>query len=92
MSKDNKLAGAAKSPRFKVESGVPVPPPRYQAGLYPFLDMLPGQSFLVPTTGVLDVKRMAARVGSAARKFGKDNKCRFIVRTVENGIRCWRYE
>lgn len=81
-----------KPPKFKVESGVPMPAPRCQALQYPFLDMKRGDSFFIACEAN-EGKRLQSRLWAAARSFGKQNHgCKFITRIVDGGVRCWRYE
>lgn len=89
----NSVGGAVKQkPRYRVESGVPMPAPRCPVDVYPFLDMKRGDSFLIPCEEA-KAKRIQSRVWTAARNFGKRNGgCKFITRIVEGGVRCWRYE
>ena len=79
---------------FRIENGVPMPPPRTRANLYPFLDMMPSQSFLVPCKPD-EQKRLASRLSSAAWSFSlkeSKGKFKFVTRRVEGGVRCWRLE
>lgn len=79
---------------FRIENGVPMPPPRARGCPYPFLDMMPSQSFLVACKPD-EQKRVAARLSSASRTFSlkeSKGKFRYVTRRVEGGVRCWRLE
>lgn len=75
--------------RFKIESGVAIPPTRSaMATKYPFNRMKKGDSIRVPIA-------LARRADHAARRFGKLCKPRewkFTIRKIEQGaaVRIWR--
>lgn len=71
------------SDEFKVEKGVPLPPPR---AIYPWSEMEVGDSFFVDDPRMRDLVRRAA--AWERRRSGK----RFTVRKVRGGLRVWRFE
>jgi hypothetical protein len=76
---------------FKVESGIPLPPPPRSGGAnckYPWMEMNVGDSFFVATDGSQRAKQRVAMAASQRRKHGQ----RFAMRSVEGGVRVWRVE
>ncbi len=79
---------------FVLEDGVPIAARRNsgnggrRGSKYPFAQMQPGQSFLVPE----DVKTLTVR--SAVGAFNKRNQadCKFAVRVTPEGTRVWRVQ
>jgi len=69
--------------QFKIEKGVVVP--KGDKTGYPFDKMELQDSFLVP-----DGKR--SRISSLASYYGNRYHKRFLVRTVEGGVRVWRIQ
>ncbi|MAM95713.1 hypothetical protein [Parvibaculum sp.] len=79
---------------FEIEKGIEVPDPQQKIRrTYPFPDMKPGDSFLVPCKPS-ESKQTGKRLGVAARRWScrQPGKPRFAVRQVEGGARCWRIE
>jgi hypothetical protein len=75
----------APSTGLMIEDDVPVPSKRYvRVSKYPFGEMLPGQSCLVPN------KTYSAVIGVLRRHKALGKK--FTVRKLEEGIRVWRDE
>jgi len=71
---------------FEIEHGVPMPKLRNK---YPFEDMAAvGDSFLVPA----DMKIGISTISSAASYAGRRLKVKFITKTVDGGVRVWRFE
>jgi hypothetical protein len=72
---------------FEIRNDIPVPKRvggRAGKSKYPFVQMAPGQSFLVPS----DIKPAAVR--SAAQIFSKNNpEYKFAIRIVSEGMRVW---
>jgi hypothetical protein len=76
---------------IEVETGIPIPPPRHRRRLpspgsrkkYPWLQLEPGDSFLLDTYDIASARAMAANYG---RKFAM----KFCVREMVGGIRIWR--
>lgn len=79
----------AKKPNseFKIDKGVPVPKPRRppRKSKYPIAAMKPGDSFLVPGYTFRNVSSMTSY---AQKRFGG----RYVMRTVDGGVRIWRVE
>ena len=77
---------------IKIEKGVQITPkggggPK---NIYPFKEMVVGDSFFVPF-GTGDKKKVRITVATSASRFAKENPgTMFITRTIENGVRCWR--
>ena len=66
---------------MKVEKNIAIPE------VFPFSQMQPGDSFLIPA----NVKRTTASV--AAKRYGKKHNVKFVSRKMDNGaIRIWRVE
>ncbi len=76
---------------YEVEQQVPIPPctrgGRSRQSRFPFAQMQPGDSFLVPREETT-AKRLATNAACYAKKWTKGWK--FCVRTLPEGIRCWR--
>ena len=78
--------------QYGIEKGIPAPTDgdyRGKRRLYPLHKMEMGDSFLVPIDDDKDVRKMSNSIlgcGRRSRHLGK----RFVVRTLKNGIRCWR--
>lgn len=86
---------AVGKPRFAIEDSIPVPTAKrgVGAGLYPFDDLKPGQSFFVPATTdkPTPAKSLASTVSSATKRYSETEEKRvFVVRSVEGGARVWR--
>lgn len=73
---------------FKIESGIEVPKTERQSK-YPFDAMEVGHSFFVECDNP-DVRRPSVMTSakSWAKKAGVER--RFVARTVDGGLRCWR--
>lgn len=77
---------------IQIESGIPIPPRAGGTGRpskYPFDQLKPGDSFLVPHhdgNPVVTVRRMAAAVKGAAKRTG----WKFTTRRLSEGLRVWR--
>lgn len=70
-----------------IERNIPIPDPKRggpRQSKYPWSQMKVGESFLFPET----VKKSTA--ASLVYSAGKSRKRKFSIRTVDNGIRCWR--
>jgi len=67
---------------MKIEQGVPIP--KLYLSIYPFAEMVVGDSFLVP---LKERHRAASAVSSFARKHPG---VKFVTRKVAGGIRVWR--
>jgi len=80
---------------FKIERGIPIPPisgqgRRGRPPVYPLGQLRIGESFLIRLPEgdkrALACKRLAA----AACSYGKLHEKKFTIRTVGDGVRCWR--
>jgi hypothetical protein len=79
---------------YEIEKGVALPPvPQSFTRKYPFPDMEPGDSFLIPAKNG-ERQRLRQRIRCAARRFAArrtmPDGVRFTTRAVEGGVRCWR--
>lgn len=68
--------------RIRIERGVPYPAVSGRSFLYPFSQMLVGDSFAVPAGKYASVRVLSAKVAGM----------RFSVRKTKGGYRCWRVE
>ena len=70
---------------YKIESGIPIPGGRRQAHnkKYPWNELDVGQSFFVPGVAANNFASQASRAG---KTYGR----RFVVRSMDGGIRVWR--
>ena len=67
-----------------------VPMPKVKAKLkYPFNEMEVGDSFEIPCTEETK-KDMQVKIASSSGAYGRKNKCKFMTRQTDNGIRVWR--
>lgn len=74
----------ASNGKYEIEDGVPLPPSTRRK--YPFGEMLPGQSVVIPATEAL-------RARNAAHERGRRSSMRFATKTMDDGsIRIWRVE
>lgn len=80
------------SSSYRIEKGIPVNRIARGVIIYPFADMVKGDSFLVPAADDLEYKRVSnslnRQVRMFARMFGAEYE--FTVRRVTGGVRCWR--
>ena len=72
---------------IKIEAGVPMPGDGRRR--YPFHEMEVGDSFFVPHADKSG-RDLSTRVSNAAVKWGKIHDCKFTIRQVDGGARCWR--
>lgn len=81
---------AAINLKLRVQKGIPIPVVKPRGGgagrkpVYPWREMVIGDSFLFPES----VGRAAYAAAIGASRGDK----RFVVRSVEQGFRCWRVE
>lgn len=75
---------------YKIEKGVEMPRPPQ---LYPWADMEPGDSFLVPCVAA-ERGKVGNRIRNAAERFIEVRKLdwKFRYRSVKGGVRIWRTE
>ena len=76
--------------QFKIEKGVPELP--FQRSKYPFADMTPGDSFLIPVPEAAHRHAVQAKAGAACRAWGGRNGGKYVSRQVDGGVRIWRIE
>ena len=82
----------ANNGEIKIEKGVEIP--ESKSGLvrkYPWADMQPGDSFLVPFNGE-PAHRVRENATAAASYAKRHFDWKLCTRTVEGGIRVWRIE
>ena len=75
---------------YKIDKGITMPrPPR--GHLYPWHDMEPGDSFLLPCEPA-ERERVGNRARNAGASFAKKRGLdwKFSIRSVEGGMRIWR--
>ncbi len=59
---------------------------------YPFREMNIGDSFFVPLSGYKTEHTLRSTLYDAAKRRGKGENYRIIVRQVDGGMRCWRIQ
>lgn len=76
---------------YRIEKGIDIPHSIRGDILYPFADMLKGDSFLVPC-GPTELQRLRNKLGKQIKLFAKrfGATYEFTSRTVDGGIRLWR--
>lgn len=85
---DKPPAPIAKPKRYKVETGIPIPPRGHKEdSRFPWADMNPGQAFFVPLADETNCpnierlhKRMQTRCANANRRYGPVNGAHYIAR------------
>lgn len=80
----------ADGPTFPIEHNVPIPPKRSggRKRRFPFHEMRPGDSFLVPTTSPAEQRLVRQRLAAyGVQTLGKGA---VTTRTVPRGVRVWR--
>lgn len=75
---------------IKIETGIPVPAPRFQDAVYPFKKMQVGESCLVPPKEDETGRALRERVSAALAHYHRDGSMKFCSRKVDGGIRVWR--
>jgi len=78
---------------IKIDKSIPIPI-RTRRGTYPFADMQIGDSFFVTLKNDYKTKRsLASSIHGSAKYMKKTIKdFKITIRSVENGVRCWRVE
>jgi hypothetical protein len=77
---------------FKIEKGIPIPEPHKRNGYkskYPFSQLEPGDSFLVPTNKE-QTHNVRNRVSAASHHYAAKHGWKFSIRVMVDGIRVWR--
>jgi hypothetical protein len=81
---------------IEIESGIPIPatkrPGAGRRSTYPFAVLDVGQSFFVPNQPGKTNRQLIMAIGCAAQRITKKTGHRFTSRTLEGGIRVWRFE
>jgi hypothetical protein len=77
---------------IEIENGIPIPKQtRKRKTLYPLADLGVGQSFFVACAPERS-RKLTMSLGSSAKHQANKTGRRFTLRTVEGGIRVWRFE
>lgn len=77
---------------IKIEKNIPVPARNSSRQLFPYADMMVGDSFHIPTTVDSDKdtgRRLRGTASAFSRKSAADG-VRFSIRKMDNGYRVWR--
>lgn len=74
-----------KNGKIEIETGVPLPHKGRWRALYPWRDMIIGDSFFVPGK---TPKTMTGSAAHARKQLG----FKFTLRSVDGGVRVWRIE
>ena len=79
---------------FKIEQDVPLPPRRNGSDRrkYPLREMAVGDSIFVALNDGVNTRKVYHSISMAITYEQKRSTSRFTRRTVEGGIRVWRYE
>lgn len=77
---------------YRIEKNIPVKRIARGVIIYPFADMLKGDSFLVPAADQKAYRCASNSLHRQARMFNKQfaQGYEFTVRKVPGGVRCWR--
>ena len=73
---------------YRIDKGIPLARQMRPARRYPFAEMMPGDSFLVPREGD-GFKRRARNATTYTFWWGRKNGRRFATRTSAEGLRIW---
>ena len=72
---------------YQIDKGVPLP--SHRGYMYPFREMQVGDSFFAACTS--DNKpQVVGRVQSSMKSFARKYDQKYVTRSVDGGIRCWR--
>lgn len=92
-----RLWGLAVMPQYPIEKGVPLPPVKRSSGrtggrraIYPWAEMVAGDSFFVPATDVLPPRLLQQNLTSQCHAQAMKRGCSFTCRIVLGGVRIWR--
>ena len=79
----------ASNGEIKIEKGVPMPTLDHGNQKYPFPQMKVGDSFFLPFSKSTKstVRRLLT---NAAISWSRRHDCKFTVRQMDGGARCWR--
>lgn len=75
---------------FTIEKNIPITERKTHE--YPFTNMEIDDSFLVNAEGEKAIRTLAKQLSSHASQAGKTNQMKFSIRSVDEGVRCWRTE
>lgn len=75
---------------FEIEDDVPFPESRTKSTDFPLKEMEVGKSFLIPAVGKQEKAKAYKNVYNAQKYINRTEGKKFIVRTVEDGVRVWR--
>jgi hypothetical protein len=80
------------SSEYRIEKNIPVKRIARGVIIYPFADMVRGDSFLVPAATQPEYKRISNSLHRQVRMFNKQFSAdpEYTVRRVDGGVRCWR--
>jgi hypothetical protein len=78
----------------KIETGIPIPPKKMgkNQALYPYADLEIGQSFFAAPRPGKSIRQTAMYLSGMSAYYAKKTGRRFTSRTVEGGVRVWRFE
>jgi hypothetical protein len=79
---------------IEIENDIPIPPKTPKAGrkgAYPFAELEVGQSFFVPAPPGKTNRQLQMAISGSAQHITKKTGHRFTSRTVDGGIRVWRF-
>lgn len=75
---------------YTIEKNIPITERKTHD--YPFTNMDIDDSFKVAADGEAAIRKLAKQLSSHASQAGKTNKMKFSIRTIDDGVRCWRTE
>ncbi len=75
---------------YEIEKNVPLSASQQGGIVYPFREMQPGDSFLVPAEKARADDKYMSSPRRAALIWGKRNNVKLVTRRVDGGLRIWR--
>lgn len=80
------------SSEFRIDKGIPVKRIVRGVIIYPFADMVKGDSFFVPATTYPAYRSTSNSLHRQIRMFNNRFSAdpEYVVRKVDGGVRCWR--
>jgi len=82
---------------YKIDKNIPIPPRKHQGNplghrdVYPFAELRPGDSFLIPTDNSPAGNQIARnRAGATFRRSRHAHRYKIVTRNVKGGVRVWR--